>query len=293
MQRIGVIGTGSIAAVHLDGWRRMPGIELVGYYDIVPEAADRAAQRYGGRVFATLDELFDAVDMVDICSPGTAHKENVLAAAAAGKAIICEKPLARHLADAVEMVETCERLGVPLFPAQVVRFFPMYSRVKERIDAVARSVAEETGITVEYLTGTMIELPRAAIRAHVIAESAEFFSFGTNDLTQMTYGLSRDDAGRFMGDYVNQGVFPEDPFHVLDEDGVGELLLIGSARGRQTRHDVTLSICGEHGGNPASIAFCRRSGFDYVSCSPFRVPVARLAAAHFALTDPVSEKKAK
>ncbi|HRA66811.1 MAG: Gfo/Idh/MocA family oxidoreductase [Caldilinea sp.] len=137
MQRIGVIGTGSIAAVHLDGWRRMPGIELVGYYDIVPEAADRAAQRYGGRVFATLDELFDAVDMVDICSPGTAHKENVLAAAAAGKAIICEKPLARHLADAVEMVETCERLGVPLFPAQVVRFFPMYSRVKERIDAGA------------------------------------------------------------------------------------------------------------------------------------------------------------
>lgn len=137
MQRIGVIGTGSIAAVHLDGWRRMPGIELVGYYDIVPEAADRAAQRYGGRVFATLDELFDAVDIVDICSPGTAHKENVLAAAAAGKSIICEKPLARHLADAVEMVETCERLGVPLFPAQVVRFFPMYSRVKERIDAGA------------------------------------------------------------------------------------------------------------------------------------------------------------
>lgn len=137
MQRVGVIGTGAIAAVHLDGWQRMPGIELVGYYDIVPEAADRAAQRYGGQVFATLDELFAAVDLVDICSPGTAHKENVLAAAAAGKAIICEKPLARHLRDAVEMVETCERAGVPLFPAQVVRFFPMYKRVKERIDAGA------------------------------------------------------------------------------------------------------------------------------------------------------------
>jgi len=137
MLRIGVIGTGAIAAVHLDGWRQMPGIELVGYYDILPEAADRAAQRYGGRVFRSLGDLFAAVDMVDICSPGTAHKENVLAAAAARKAIICEKPLARHLHDAVEMVETCERAGVPLFPAQVVRFFPMYTRVKERIDAGA------------------------------------------------------------------------------------------------------------------------------------------------------------
>ncbi len=102
----------------------------------------------------------------------------------------------------------------------------------------------------------------------------------------MTYGLSRDDAGRFMGDYVQKAVFAEDPFHVLDEDGVGELLLIGSARGRRTRPEITISVCGEHGGNPASIAFCRRSGFDYVSCSPFRVPVARLAAAHLALTDP-------
>jgi pyruvate,orthophosphate dikinase len=158
--------------------------------------------------------------------------------------------------------------------------------VKTRIDAVAAAVRTATGADFTYRMGVMVETPRAALRAGEIAQHAAFLSFGTNDLTQMTYGLSRDDAGRFMGDYVNQGVFPEDPFHVLDEDGVGELLLIGSARGRQTRHDVTLSICGEHGGNPASIAFCRRSGFDYVSCSPFRVPVARLAAAHFALKDP-------
>ncbi|MCB2140767.1 MAG: pyruvate, phosphate dikinase, partial [Rhodobacteraceae bacterium] len=109
---------------------------------------------------------------------------------------------------------------------------------------------------------------------------------GTNDLTQMTYGLSRDDAGRFMGAYVQQGVYAEDPFHVLDSDGVGELLLIGSERGREVRPEVTISVCGEHGGNPESIAFCRRAGFDYVSCSPFRVPVARLAAAHFALLEP-------
>lgn len=137
MQRVGVIGTGAIAAIHLDGWRRMPGVKLVGYYDVKSEAAERAAQRYGGQVFAALDDLFAAVDVVDICTPGVAHKENVLAAAAAGKAIICEKPLARHLADAVEMVEACERAGVSLFPAQVVRFFSMYSQVKAQIDAGA------------------------------------------------------------------------------------------------------------------------------------------------------------
>jgi pyruvate,orthophosphate dikinase len=158
--------------------------------------------------------------------------------------------------------------------------------VKTRIDAVAAAVGTATGAEFTYRLGVMVETPRAALRAGEIAQHAAFLSFGTNDLTQMTYGLSRDDAGRFMGDYVQQGVYPEDPFHVLDEDGVGELLLIGSARGREIRHDVTLSVCGEHGGNPPSIAFCRRCGFDYVSCSPFRVPVARLAAAQFALLEP-------
>ncbi|MCC7060982.1 MAG: pyruvate, phosphate dikinase, partial [Burkholderiaceae bacterium] len=158
--------------------------------------------------------------------------------------------------------------------------------VKTRIDAVAAAVRTETGVDFDYRLGVMVETPRASLRADEIAHHAAFLSFGTNDLTQMTYGLSRDDAGRFMGAYVGLGVFPEDPFHVLDVDGVGELLLIGAARGRRTRPDITLSVCGEHGGNPESIAFCRRSGFDYVSCSPFRVPVARLAAAHFALLDP-------
>ncbi|MGB5870069.1 MAG: putative PEP-binding protein, partial [Albidovulum sp.] len=119
-----------------------------------------------------------------------------------------------------------------------------------------------------------------------IADHAAFLSFGTNDLTQMAYGLSRDDAGRFMGDYVRQGVYEEDPFHVLDEHGVGELLLIGCERARASQKDLILSVCGEHGGNPESIAFCRKAGVNYVSCSPFRVPVARLAAAHLALTDP-------
>ena len=158
--------------------------------------------------------------------------------------------------------------------------------VKTQIDKVAAAVRNETGEDFDFRLGVMVETPRAALRAGEIAQHAAFLSFGTNDLTQMTYGLSRDDAGRFMGSYVNQGVYREDPFHMLDEDGVGELLLIGARRGRATRGDLTLSICGEHGGNPESIAFCRAAGFDYVSCSPFRVPVARLAAAHFALTDP-------
>ncbi len=158
--------------------------------------------------------------------------------------------------------------------------------VKTRIDAVAAAVRNEQKAEFTYKLGVMVETPRAALRAGDIALHAAFLSFGTNDLTQMTYGLSRDDAGRFMGAYVSQGVYPEDPFHVLDQEGVGELLLIGCERARKMRQDLTISVCGEHGGNPESIAFCRKAGVDYVSCSPFRVPVARLAAAHLALTDP-------
>ncbi|UWQ05334.1 pyruvate, phosphate dikinase [Aliiroseovarius crassostreae] len=155
--------------------------------------------------------------------------------------------------------------------------------VKARIDAVAAAVRIERGEEFTYRLGVMVETPRAALQAGEIAKHVHFLSFGTNDLTQMTYGLSRDDAGRFMGEYVRQGVFEEDPFHVLDTDGVGELLEIGAQRGREEDPDLTLSICGEHGGNPESIRFCRDKGFSYVSCSPFRVPVARLAAAHLAV----------
>jgi pyruvate, orthophosphate dikinase len=161
--------------------------------------------------------------------------------------------------------------------------------VKSRIDALAAKVRVKEGMDFAFRLGVMVETPRAALRAGEIAQHAAFLSFGTNDLTQMTYGLSRDDAGRFMNTYVQQGVFPEDPFHILDVDGVGELLLIGAERGRRTRADLTLSICGEHGGNPESIAFCRKAGFNYVSCSPYRVPLARLAAAHLALRDPESQ----
>ena len=155
--------------------------------------------------------------------------------------------------------------------------------VKRRIDGIAAAVRQASGADFAYCVGVMVETPRAALRAGEIAELATFLSFGTNDLTQMTYGLSRDDAGRFMSAYVNEGVYPEDPFGTLDIEGVGELLLLGAARGRKSRPDVALSLCGEHGGNPESIAFCRLAGFDYVSCSPFRVPVAKLAAAQATL----------
>ncbi|KAF0677396.1 putative PEP-binding protein [Profundibacterium mesophilum] len=157
--------------------------------------------------------------------------------------------------------------------------------VKAQIDGVAAAVRSETGRAFDYRLGVMVETPRAALRAGDIAESAMFLSFGTNDLTQMTYGLSRDDAGHFMNAYVSRGVFDEDPFLKLDMEGVGELLSIGAARGRAVRPDIILSVCGEHGGDPDSIAFCRNAGFSYVSCSPFRVPLARLAAAHLAIRD--------
>ncbi len=155
--------------------------------------------------------------------------------------------------------------------------------VKERIDAMAEAVAKETGVKLPYHVGTMIELPRAALRAGEIAETAEFFSFGTNDLTQTTLGISRDDASSFLGAYVQKNILPQDPFISLDQEGVGELVALAAERGRKTRDKIKLGICGEHGGDPASIAFCEKTGLDYVSCSPYRVPIARLAAAQAAL----------
>jgi pyruvate,orthophosphate dikinase len=155
--------------------------------------------------------------------------------------------------------------------------------IKAEIDAVAREVMAESGTRLTYQVGTMIEVPRAALRAAQIAEHAEFFSFGTNDLTQMTLGLSRDDSAKFMEQYMQRGIFAADPFSTLDLDGVGALMELACERGRSGRADLKLGICGEHGGDPATIAFCERVGLDYVSCSPYRVPIARLAAAQAAL----------
>ncbi|AIJ84988.1 pyruvate, phosphate dikinase [Brucella melitensis] len=183
-------------------------------------------------------------------------------------------------------VEAGKKTGEPVVPEVMVPLVSLKAEldfVKARIDAVAKEVMSEAGIKIDYMVGTMIELPRAALRAAEIAESAEFFSFGTNDLTQTTFGISRDDAAGFLTTYQNRVVIEQDPFVSLDVDGVGELVQIAAERGRKTREKIKLGICGEHGGDPASIAFCEKTGLDYVSCSPFRVPIARLAAAQAAV----------
>jgi len=158
-----------------------------------------------------------------------------------------------------------------------------FDLMKAVVDAQAKAVFAEKGREIAYLVGTMIELPRAALMAGEIAETAEFFSFGTNDLTQTTIGISRDDAGRFLTQYVDKGIFVTDPFVSLDVEGVGQLIELAAERGRATRSGIKLGICGEHGGDAPSIHFCEKTGLDYVSASPYRVPIARLAAAQAAL----------
>jgi pyruvate,orthophosphate dikinase len=183
-------------------------------------------------------------------------------------------------------VEAGKRIGKRVVPEVMVPLIATKAEldlVKARIDAMAEEVAKETGANVDYQVGTMIELPRAALRAAEIAESAEFFSFGTNDLTQTTFGISRDDAASFLGTYMARGILASDPFVSIDRDGVGELVRIGVERGRKVRPKLKVGICGEHGGDPASVTFCHEVALDYVSCSPFRVPIARLAAAQAAL----------
>jgi len=183
-------------------------------------------------------------------------------------------------------VEAGKRTGKPVVPEVMVPLIATraeFDLVKARIDAMADAVARETSTKVDYQVGTMIELPRAALKAGEIAATAEFFSYGTNDLTQTTFGISRDDAASFLGAYTAKGILPVDPFVSIDREGVGELITIASERGRKVRKNLKLGICGEHGGDPASVEFCHLVGLDYVSCSPFRVPIARLAAAQAAL----------
>jgi pyruvate,orthophosphate dikinase len=193
---------------------------------------------------------------------------------------------ARAIFEAVAEVQ--KKAGKTVIPEIMI---PLIATKKELdlmkvvVDQVASEVSQMSGQKLEYMVGTMIELPRACLLADKIAADAEFFSFGTNDLTQTTYGLSRDDAARFLQEYERRGILAIDPFISLDPDGVGELVKLAAERGRRTRPDLKLGICGEHGGDPASIRFCAKVGLDYVSCSPFRVPIARLAAAQAALSE--------
>jgi pyruvate,orthophosphate dikinase len=183
-------------------------------------------------------------------------------------------------------VEAARATGKPVAPEIMVPLIATKMEldiIKERIDAMAEKVAAESKTKLTYQVGTMIELPRAALKAGEIAETAEFFSFGTNDLTQTAFGISRDDAASFLGIYTSKGILPIDPFVSIDREGVGELIRIATERGRKVRPKLKLGICGEHGGDPASVVFCHEVKLDYVSCSPFRVPIARLAAAQAAL----------
>jgi pyruvate,orthophosphate dikinase len=185
---------------------------------------------------------------------------------------------------AVEIGKATHKAPVPEIMIPLVATRRELEITRAMVERVAQEVFAEAGYHVLYQVGTMIELPRAALTADAIAESADFFSFGTNDLTQTTFGLSRDDAGKFLPHYVDKAILPKDPFVSIDMEGVGALVRIASEKGRGVKPDLKLGICGEHGGDPASIQFCESVGLDYVSCSPYRVPVARLAAAQAALT---------
>ncbi|HXD45537.1 MAG TPA: pyruvate, phosphate dikinase [Pseudolabrys sp.] len=190
-------------------------------------------------------------------------------------------------------VEAARRTGEPVVPEVMVPLIATKAEldlVKARIDAMAKAVEQEQNVKLDYDVGTMIELPRACLMAGEVAETAEFFSFGTNDLTQTTLGISRDDAASFLGIYTARGILPADPFVSIDRQGVGELVKIGVERGRKVRPKLKVGICGEHGGDPASVAFCHEAKLDYVSCSPFRVPIARLAAAQAALGKTVASQ---
>jgi pyruvate,orthophosphate dikinase len=183
---------------------------------------------------------------------------------------------------------TVKRSGIDVKPEVMI---PLVSdvvelaRQRQVVERVAAQVFEEAGLRVHYQLGTMIEVPRAAVTADQIAREADFFSFGTNDLTQMTYGFSRDDVGAFLPQYLQRGILKRDPFETLDRAGVGTLLKMGVRLGRETKPELKVGICGEHGGDPDSVKFCHSAGLNYVSCSPYRVPIARLAAAHAVLNN--------
>ncbi|MBW6458873.1 MAG: pyruvate, phosphate dikinase, partial [FCB group bacterium] len=188
----------------------------------------------------------------------------------------------------IEAALNCKEKGIVAIPEIMVPLIGTkaeYVMQEKIIRETAETIFEEKADRVEYLVGTMIEIPRAALTAGKVAESAEFFSFGTNDLTQMTFGYSRDDAGKFLPVYLEKQLLKDDPFQKIDQEGVGELIEIGTKRGRATRPDLKIGICGEHGGEPSSVKFCHKVGMNYVSCSPFRVPIARLAAAQAAIEE--------
>ena len=193
----------------------------------------------------------------------------------------------------IEGAIASKKAGVEALPEIMIPLVGHVNEFKwlhERLEKTAKEIIKKSGESIDYKIGTMIEIPRAALTANQIAQDAEFFSFGTNDLTQMTFGYSRDDSDRFLNTYIEEKILPGDPFESIDQEGVGQLIEIAIEKGRSVRPKLKVGICGEHGGEPASIAYCHRIGLDYVSCSPYRVPIARLAAAQANLPDTSASK---
>ena len=248
-------------------------------HEFLPHEADEIEEVAQG-LGTSAEKVAARVDLLKELNPMLGHRGCRLAISFPE---ICEMQ-AQAIFEAAAVA--AKKTGKPVHPEVMVPLIagrPEFDLLKARIDAMAEKVSRETGVELTYQTGTMIELPRACLRAGEIAETAEFFSFGTNDLTQTAFGISRDDAGSFLGTYVEKGLLESDPFISIDVEGVGELVAIGCERGRAVRPDIKLGICGEHGGDPASVRFCHKVGLDYVSCSPYRVPIARLAAAQAAI----------
>jgi pyruvate,orthophosphate dikinase len=230
----------------------------------------------------TLDEVKAKVDSLHEFNPMLGHR---------GCRLGITYPEITEMQARAIMEAACDltKEGVKVYPEIMIPLVgtnPELRNQKDVVVATAEKVMKEKGVKVDYLVGTMIEVPRAAITADHVAEDADFFSFGTNDLTQMTLGFSRDDAGKFLKDYLARGIFKDDPFQTLDQNGVGLLVEMGVQRGRKTKPNLKIGICGEHGGDPRSVVFCHKIGMNYVSCSPYRVPIARLAAAQAQLDFP-------
>ena len=251
--------------------------EFVPHVDM-KEEIDELAKNLG----ITSEEVIHKINALHESNPMMGHRGCRLAVTYTE---IAEMQTRAVLQAAIDVTRECGYNIVPEIMIPLVGSKKELAFVKSIVDETAKKVFEEQGMTLEYHVGTMIEIPRAAVTADEIAEEAEFFSFGTNDLTQMTFGFSRDDAGKFLGAYYDNKIFESDPFARLDTDGVGKLVQMAAKLGRQTRPNLKLGICGEHGGDPSSVMFCHKVGLNYVSCSPFRVPIARLAAAHAAILE--------
>jgi len=249
-------------------------------HEFLPKEA-KDIEELAGEMGMTVDEINHKIEALHEFNPMLGHRGCRLAITYPEIAAMQSRAVFEAAAEVVKEGKTI----IPEVMIPLVGNVKEFENQKEIVDAVAVAVKKEQSVDFEYMVGTMIEVPRAALTADAIAEKAEFFSFGTNDLTQMGCGFSRDDSGSFLGDYIKAGIYQRDPFQALDQEGIGQLVKIAVEKGKSVRPDIKLGICGEHGGEPTSVEFCHKVGLSYVSCSPYRVPIARLAAAHAVLKE--------